>query len=904
MRSQLRYHLLFLLPAVLLLGGVGFAWQNAKALPVIRQPKLAPEVPVDPPGDGPWVVRATYYQPQMLRLLAARLEPWEVHPDAGYLVAEIDLETYRWMQSLGFSLQIEQELTSLLQQPRLPLPDQTAGIPGYPCYRTVEETYAAAQKLAVSHPELATWIDIGDSWEKSAAGGLPGFDLHVLRLANDAIPSFKPGLFIMSSVHAREYAPAELNLRFAEHLLQNYGVDADVTWLLDYNQIHLLFQANPDGRKQAETGWLWRKNTDNLYCSNTSNRGADLNRNFSFQWGCCGGSSGNQCNEVYRGPTPASEPETQAIQDYVRLHFPDQRSNDLNAPAPETASGIFLDLHSYGRLVLWPWGFTSQPAPNAAALGTLGRKLAFFNNYSPQPSYELYPTDGTTNDFAYGELGLAAYTLEVGNTFFQDCATFEQTIVPENFPALLYATKVARSPYLLPAGPETLELTLTPRYATPGGAVQITAQIDDTRYNHSPQAEPTQTIAAAEAYIDAPPWENPSPLSMSALDGAFDEPGETVGVLLDTTNLTEGRHMLFVRGQDEAGNWGTPSAIFLDILRPSIAPRMEGHVRQAVTRLPLAAEISAGAALAWSDPQTGFYTTHVLSGTYILSASAPGHLITSTTALSAPNYRLVRQDFSLYPICTIWSDDVEAGNRGWSASAAWAISTDAYHSPIHSWSDSPNGNYANNLNISLTSPLIDLSSYRGVAMSFWHSYELEENHDLGRVDISADGGTSWQQVAAFSGRNPGAWFQETLSLPALDGATNARIRFRLTTDAAQNYDGWHLDDIVLSGGGAPCLPNIPPHAGFTAAPAMAGIPLTFSNHSYGTPPLSYTWDFGDGSNPSYDEQPTHTYPNPGTYMVALIVANPLGRDSLSLPVVVSPAPAAYLGPVLRGKPAD
>ena len=180
----------------------------------------------------------------------------------------------------------------------------------------------------------------------------------------------------------------------------------------------------------------------------------DLNRNFSYAWGCCGGSSGSTCDEVYRGPSAASEPETQAIQNYVRQRFPDQRGAGSDSPAPADASGIFLDLHSYGGLVLWPWGFTNQPPPNASALQTLGRKLGYFNGYTPEQSYLLYTTDGTTDDFAYGELGLAAYTIEMGNTFFQDCATFESSIVPRNLPALLYAAKAARNPYLSPAGPE------------------------------------------------------------------------------------------------------------------------------------------------------------------------------------------------------------------------------------------------------------------------------------------------------------------------------------------------------------------------------------------------------------------------------------------------------------------
>ena len=44
---------------------------------------------------------------------------------------------------------------------------------------------------------------------------------------------------------------AELNTRFAEYLLAQYGVNSDVTWMLDHQEVHLLLQTNPDGRKKS-----------------------------------------------------------------------------------------------------------------------------------------------------------------------------------------------------------------------------------------------------------------------------------------------------------------------------------------------------------------------------------------------------------------------------------------------------------------------------------------------------------------------------------------------------------------------------------------------------------------------------------------------------------------------------
>ncbi len=873
-----------LLMAVLLLGSLWVA-----GIPATAQ---NPSSPAFPEGEGPWVVRAYYTDRQMVDELAAWTEPWEVNSQAGYVVLDVDRTGYQWLLDAGFRVEIDASLTKQLNRVNEPLPGQgPETIPGYPCYRTVEETYATAQAIATAYPTLATWTDIGDSWEK-VNNPAAGYDLMVLRLTNSAIPGPKPKLFIMAAIHAREYTTAELITRFAEYLVQNYDVDPDVTWLLDYHEIHLLLQSNPDGRKKAETGQSWRKNTHPYGSCSPSNIGVDLNRNYSFQWGCCGGSSTNPCAETYRGPSAASEPETQAVQAYVQAQFPDQRGPGMGDPAPADAMGVFMDIHSYSQLVLWPWGFTSTPAPNGTALQTLGRKFAYFNGYTPEQAYSLYVTDGTTDDFAYGELGLAAYTFELGTSFFQDCPTFENTILPDNLPALVYAAKAARTPYMTPAGPDALNVTAIPIGVTPGQPVQLTATVNDTRYNNSNGTEPTQNIAAAEYYVDVPPWvttTTPIPLPMAAADGSFDEKVEEVVATVDTTGLSAGRHILFVRGQDVNGNWGAVSAAFLYILDPNVSPIIEGFVRDASTNLPLAATVTANAFQANTDPASGYYHMLVISGTYDVSAAAPGFATATATGLVAHNYQTVQQDFYLSPVCAVLDDDVESGNLGWTAQSPWAITTEASHSPTHSWTDSPGSNYSNNRNISLTSPALDLSGYEGVTLSFWHIYDMEPNWDYGYVEYSTNGGGTWTQVAAYTGYDHETWTQETISLPALEGQANARIRFRFYSDGSQVADGWHLDDIVLSGGGPACITPLAPTAEFISnSPVVLGSTTVFTNQTVGTVPMEYFWNFGDGVGTSTASDPEYTYQAAGTFTVTLVVTNSLGSDSISHPAVVIP----------------
>jgi hypothetical protein len=443
------------------------------------------------------------------------------------------------------------------------------GIPGFPCYPTVEETFSTFQTMAANNPGIAQWIDIGDSWLKTQAAG--GYDLNVLKLTNTSIAGPKPALFLMSSLHAREYSPVGLTTWFALYLIVNYGTDADVTWLLDYHEIHILFYANPDGRKQAETGILWRKNANNNFCSDSNDRGVDLNRNFPFQWSCCGGSSGTQCSTTYRGPLAASETETQAIISYLQSIFPDQRGPLVTDPAPADATGVFIDIHSFGNWVLWPYGYDTTFAPNHTALQTLGRKFAWYNNYSPEKASQSFNTDGTTDDFAYGDLGVAAYTFEIGTDFFEPCSFFNSNILPNMLPALIEAAKVARAPYQQPAGPTLSNLALPFTYNP--GFRKLTAVADDTQFQNSNGVEPVQNIAAAEYYIDIPPWAGgATPHAMTADDGSYDNTSEALSGFIDLSSLTPGQqYTIFVRAQDANGNWGSVSAIFLKATAPPLS---------------------------------------------------------------------------------------------------------------------------------------------------------------------------------------------------------------------------------------------------------------------------------------------------------------------------------------------
>ena len=166
---------------------------------------------------------------------------------------------------------------------------------------------------------------------------------------------------------------------------------------------------NPDGSEyDVATGSyrMWRKNRQP---NGTGAVGTDLNRNWSFQWGCCGGSSGTFSSETYRGAAPFSAPETQRVRDFVN-------SRVVGGVQQIKAH---IDFHTYSELVLWPYGYTTAnttgtlTADDQAMLSTLGNQMAATNGYTPEQASDLYIADGTIDDWAWGAHRIPSYTFEM-----------------------------------------------------------------------------------------------------------------------------------------------------------------------------------------------------------------------------------------------------------------------------------------------------------------------------------------------------------------------------------------------------------------------------------------------------------------------------------------------------------
>ena len=754
------------------------------------------------------------------QLLGQRFDHYIHDAKTGDMLFESNDADWRWLLDQGINATLDVVGTAQLAERdaamSIALRSGAGGdsIPGFACYPTVAETYALMDNLVAAHPTLASKIDIGDSWEKTSAGGNPGFDMFVLKITNSAIVEDKPKFFAMSAVHARELATAPVNTAFAQWVLDNYGTDPNATWLVDHNEFHLLLQANPDGRLFVEAGNLnQRKNRNPTSGGSVTSLGVDINRNYPFGWNAFGNSSGNSSDQDFHGTGPSSEPENQAIVAYINGIFPDRRpgnpsTSDLTTPAAMDTRGLFLDIHSVANLVLWPWGMTGTPGSpatgNNTQLITLGRRLAWFNGYSPRQSNYL-PADGASDDNAYASLGVPAFTIELGGgTFQSDCTTFQNEILPDNLEMLKYASRTLHAPYQQPAGPDSRDISVEPNLPFPGESIRVSAIADDSRFNNSNGTQATQNIVAANAYFDVVPWQAAAvAMPMVASDGNFNAASENVSAVLSTTGLGIGRHLVFVQASDSGGA-GTPNAAFVDLVDPASVGTLSGNVRRAADAAPLVAAITIGSNDLRSAAN-GSYSYRSLPATLSVTARKPGYLDETVSSVTLAAGQSLVRNIDMLATCNAFIDDVQGGNIGWTASSPWGTQTGIGIDGVSTtfWSDSPAGNYANNANASLTSPLQNFSGLDGVRIEFDHRCVTESGYDFGNVEYSINGGSNWSSyVFRCDGSN--SWKHETLALPQLDNQANARVRFRFTSDNSQVADGWWIDNIRIESAGPAC----------------------------------------------------------------------------------------------------
>jgi hypothetical protein len=260
------------------------------------------------------------------------------------------------------------------------------------------------QTVANANPSIVSRFSIGNSYEGRAIWAVKISD-------NVATDENEPEVLFVGLHHAREHLTVEQTLYLMNQLVNGYNTnDPRIVNIVNTREMYIVFNLNPDGGEyDIATGSYrsWRKNRQPN--SGSSFVGTDLNRNYGYRWGCCGGSSGSTSSETYRGPSAFSAPETQRIRDFI--------NSRVVGGVQQIKTSITF--HTYGELVLWPYGYTFTDVPSDMTVDdhnvfvAIGQTMAASNGYTPQQSSDLYITDGTYDDWAYGVHKIFAYTFEM-----------------------------------------------------------------------------------------------------------------------------------------------------------------------------------------------------------------------------------------------------------------------------------------------------------------------------------------------------------------------------------------------------------------------------------------------------------------------------------------------------------
>jgi hypothetical protein len=272
------------------------------------------------------------------------------------------------------------------------------------------------EKLAAKYPKIAKLETIGHSHR-----GVPIYAMKVTKNARKVRDGSRPAVLYSAVQHAREWLAGETERRTLRLFLDNYGrtgtavgtdgqpvdgVDArELTKLVDKNELWFVLVANPDGYDYTfdPPNRLWRKNLrDNNGDGQITNvDGVDPNRNFPTHWNYDDeGSNTDVASETYRGPGPASEPETQALDGLSKRIGFAWNKND----------------HTHGRLLLYPFGWQvdthAADEPIFTALAGRDDDHPGIPTFDPDLGAELYTTNGDTNDHLYDQYRTISYTPE------------------------------------------------------------------------------------------------------------------------------------------------------------------------------------------------------------------------------------------------------------------------------------------------------------------------------------------------------------------------------------------------------------------------------------------------------------------------------------------------------------
>jgi hypothetical protein len=313
--------------------------------------------------------------------------------------------------------------------------------PADSAYHNYAEMSDEILQVANAKPNIVSRFSIGQSYE--------GHELWAVKISdNVSIDEDEPEVLFLGGHHGREHLSVEMTLYILHLLADNYGSDPEITNLVNSREVYIIFDVNPDSAEYdvASGSYLsWRKNRQPN--PGTSDIGTDLNSNYGYNWGCCGGSSDDPSSDHYRGPAAFSAPETMHVRDFVNSRVVGGKQQIKTS----------ISFHTFGELVLWPYGYTYTDVPSDMTQDdhdvfvAMGQAMANTNGYTPEQLSDLYIMDGSPEDWAYAVHKIFGYLFEMYPTdwspgYYPPGSVISQQ-TDRNRQAVLYIMQQADCPY-------------------------------------------------------------------------------------------------------------------------------------------------------------------------------------------------------------------------------------------------------------------------------------------------------------------------------------------------------------------------------------------------------------------------------------------------------------------------
>jgi carboxypeptidase T len=589
-------------------------------------------------------------------------------------------------------------------------------------YLKYTEVVAKLDSMRAEYPNfISQKFPIGTTYEGRTMWG-------VRITKNPDAPTGRPEVMYHALIHAREPESMETQFYYFYWLFENYGTDPLATYLLNNREIYWIPIFNVDGYVYNQTtnptgGGMWRANRH----FTTANCGpVDPNRNYGIYqfWNSSnGGSSTDACSGgqgTYRGTSPFSELETQAVMNFVN-------SRNFNAA---------FGAHTYGNYLIKPWAWSDpQVTPDdnkfSQFLADMKASNPVYTTGTPSQTVGYYVRGGADdwyyNDSAHVGHHIFGITPETGDSFWPA----QSEIIP------LAQGMLFNNQYMsLIAGP----------FVDP-----LSRAFDQQTY--TPGQSGTYKVV----------FRNKGVLTASNVTVRWTS--SNANITIPTTQFT----------YPSLNSFATDSSTFSFTIS-ALAPNNSAIPTQLTVKLD---------------------TTTIYTATaYVLIGS--GTLVLNDSANTFNN----------------WTR---------SSGGTWAVTTTQFHTAPSSFTDSPSGNYGNNVDNSmiLASPL-NAASMPVLNLSFYHRYATEVGYDFCRVEVSSDNGTSWQSVITYNG-TLSTWTRQSFDISSYaNGSSQVKIRFRLTSDVNTVADGWYVDDVQVNGYGI----STPPDTGVVMRPgsfAFSGI---------------------------------------------------------------------------------